>query len=155
MGTPNQVTGGIGGVMVGSGARSLPGLPGNIIGTPPGQTPGMSFDAWLQQMLTRYQKTNFTAITLSLTNGYSQYLVPQRGTNLRYAYASGVAAGSLPPWVFVNLDTPQNGQIPLNQGNDILRTAFDQFYITAAPVAGINVVLLAWTDEPGNPVILR
>lgn len=142
-----QTTGGQGGVIATSGARSLPSQPQNIIGPVPG-----SFLAQLEKMLAEHPHTNFQALTLQ-TQIASQSKVPvnQSGTNLRFAYSTVV-----PLWLTFYLDNPTNGGIPMQAGNVILGTSFERFYVDIpASNTTQSIILITWTDTPVNPVQVR
>ena len=145
-----STTGGVGGVVAGENTRALPPVrPAASIVQP---QPGLAFDQWMRQMLTRYPRTQFVTNQIPIGTSFSYLLLPQQGTNLRFMYAT-----ASPFWLQIWLDQKSNGPVWMQLGGDILQTQYDRLYISATGT-GVQTdyaLLLSWTDTPIQPVVVR
>lgn len=143
-----SVSGGPYGVILGGANKTVNGPPVNIY---PNSNPNnQSLQDLINSLLDQFPHTVFTVLNFDLTNGFANYLVPNSGTNIRFAYSPNPAA-----LIGVSLDQQTNGQIPLQPGNSIGGTTFDQFYLSAQPQSGVTATLVVWKDTPAARVLLR
>ena len=147
MGSEN-VSAGPYGVILG-GANRAPNGPSNQI-YPSNNANNQNLQDLINSLLDQFPHTVFTTLNFDLTNGFNGYLVPNSGTNIRFAYSPNPAA-----LISVSLDQQTNGQIPLQPGNSIGGTTFDQFYLSAQPQSGVTATLVVWKDTPAARVLLR